>query len=423
VDVWESVAAHGIGRERVDVRGDLAPNVLGWRPMDENVERTGDEALVQAIAESVLFRKAPSSREVLLYLWKHREATPSEYAIGVDVLGRRADFDPKVDSTVRVQVSRLRQRLRDYYQGEGRSSERQLQIPAGGYRVEWAVVAQAVPPQAVSRRWVPWALCAGLGLVAADDLRLRLRTRPSLHPFLARFVERGRELQLVVPVPLFFRWPGASVVMRDFRVNEVGKRDQSPHLKSLTEKLGEPETTQLYTVASDTLAASTLSRYFEERGIPAAVMDSPAATVDLLASRDTALFVGPGSWPQMADLLGEMNFVLRSGTGQVISRNPRAGEPESFDTKAYSPVHSSSHGVFARLPGKGRNTQLLVFASSFNPALASLLTNQIYLDEMQKLHAKSGAPPYFEVVVEYERNGDRLLRLRPLLLRSVNASR
>jgi hypothetical protein len=102
--------------------------------------------------------------------------------------------------------------------------------------------------------------------------------------------------------------------MRDFRVNEVGKRDQSPHLKSLTEKLGEPETTQLYTVASDTLAASTLSRYFEERGIPAAVMDSPAATVDLLASRDTALFVGPGSWPQMADLLGEMNFVLRSGT-------------------------------------------------------------------------------------------------------------
>lgn len=83
-----------------------------------------ESALLEQVAKSALFRKAPASRELLLYLWQHRAEPLSEYAIGVDVLGRKPDFDPKTDATVRVQVSRLRQRLKEYYAGEGQSAER-----------------------------------------------------------------------------------------------------------------------------------------------------------------------------------------------------------------------------------------------------------------------------------------------------------
>lgn len=392
--------------------------------MGERFETTSDEALVQAIVDSALFRKAPAMRELFLYLWKHRETPPGEYAIGVDVLGRKADFDPKIDATVRVQVSRLRQRLRDYYGGEGQGASRRLHIPAGGYRVEWvAETATTTVAEPMGRRWLLPALGVGAGLLALDNLRLRLRGAPAVHPFLARLVQPGRPVHLVVPVPLFFRWPDASLVARDFRVNEVGRLESSPHLKELAERLGPPETTQLYTVASDTLAAASLSRHLEERGIPATVIDSPAATVDLLASRDTALFVGPGTWAQMAEWIGGANFVLRSGTGQLINRNPLPGEPPSFETVTHSPVHVSSHGVLARLPGRSPNTQLILFGSSFNPALVNLLTSPVYLDALEELHRKNGAPPFFEVVVAYERNGDRLLRLKPVLFRAVSVKR
>jgi DNA-binding response OmpR family regulator len=54
-------------------------------------------------------------RSLLLYLWKHQGEPISEYAIAVDALGRSPDFDPKADSTVRVQVARLRTKLKDFY--------------------------------------------------------------------------------------------------------------------------------------------------------------------------------------------------------------------------------------------------------------------------------------------------------------------
>jgi len=74
------------------------------------MESPGDDQIVQSITESPLFRKAPAARELLLFLWKQRDTPLTEYGIGVDALGRQPEFDPKTDATVRVQVSRLRQR-------------------------------------------------------------------------------------------------------------------------------------------------------------------------------------------------------------------------------------------------------------------------------------------------------------------------
>ena len=39
--------------------------------------------------------------------------------IAVEVFGRRTDHDPKQDSIVRTEATRLRARLRDYYADEG----------------------------------------------------------------------------------------------------------------------------------------------------------------------------------------------------------------------------------------------------------------------------------------------------------------
>lgn len=384
-----------------------------------------ESAQLEQVANSALFRKAPASRELLLYLWQHRAEPLSEYAIGVDVLGRKPDFDPKTDATVRVQVSRLRQRLKEYYAGEGQSAERRFSIPPGAYRLECSerLTPPEPPPARPTRRWLVPALATGLAVAVTDDLRLRWGGAPTLHPFLGKLFRPGRPVQLIVPVPLFFRWPTQTLVARDFRVNTASQLADSPHLSKLAAELGAPETTQLYTVASDTLAAAALSRHLEERGVPAVVIDSPAATVELLASRDTAVFVGPGTSAQFTDLIAGANFYLRQGTGQLINRAPQPGEPASFATTTHSTVHITSHAALARLPGRTPETQLILFASSFNPALTTLLTSPSQIDAIERLHEQNGAPPFFEIVIQYERNGDRLLRLQPVLFRTVSPSR
>lgn len=56
-----------------------------------------------------------------------------EYAIGVAVFGRGDRFDPRTDAVVRVEATRLRNRLREYYRQEGRADRMTIEIPKGCY--------------------------------------------------------------------------------------------------------------------------------------------------------------------------------------------------------------------------------------------------------------------------------------------------
>ncbi len=62
----------------------------------------------------------------------HREDL-KEYLIGVEVLGRHDSFDPKTDSIVRVEASRLRARLKQYYENSGKDDPILIDLPKGGY--------------------------------------------------------------------------------------------------------------------------------------------------------------------------------------------------------------------------------------------------------------------------------------------------
>ncbi|HEX7323981.1 MAG TPA: AAA family ATPase [Rhodanobacteraceae bacterium] len=103
-----------------------------------------EAARVQAQLERVLaadaFRGAPVLSRLLRYLVDASSAgtltPPKEYAIGVDVFGRGADFDPRVDTIVRVQARRLRKRLARYYETDGAYDRLRIGIPKGHYHAE-----------------------------------------------------------------------------------------------------------------------------------------------------------------------------------------------------------------------------------------------------------------------------------------------
>jgi len=56
-----------------------------------------------------------------------------EVVIAVEIYGRPADYDPKIDSVVRVEASRMRAKLKSYYDEEGSLDPILITIPKGAY--------------------------------------------------------------------------------------------------------------------------------------------------------------------------------------------------------------------------------------------------------------------------------------------------
>jgi hypothetical protein len=56
-----------------------------------------------------------------------------EYIIATEVFGRNSDYNSRIDSVVRVQASRLRAKLHEYYITEGKSDQVVIDLPKGHY--------------------------------------------------------------------------------------------------------------------------------------------------------------------------------------------------------------------------------------------------------------------------------------------------
>lgn len=90
-----------------------------------------------------------------------------EYAVGVEVFERDGNYDPRLDSIVRVEAGRLRSRLDEYYNGEGAGSPIRINLPRGGYSARFDRHEQPTAPQAPTapkapRSWAVIPLAVGL---------------------------------------------------------------------------------------------------------------------------------------------------------------------------------------------------------------------------------------------------------------------
>jgi hypothetical protein len=102
-------------------------------PTHEQIERLA----VQEILDAGLFERAPNLSRLFNYLVERHlagtNADLKEYTIATEALGRPSNFDQKKDSIVRVEMHRLRKRLRQHYLEGGAHSRFVLDIPEGTY--------------------------------------------------------------------------------------------------------------------------------------------------------------------------------------------------------------------------------------------------------------------------------------------------
>ncbi len=101
-----------------------------------------------------------------------------ESTIGSEVYDRGADFDPRADGIVRVEASRLRQKLAEYYRGAGETDTVRIDYPKGSY-VPTFRFAAVVEPSVEAPVATPITALAVLCCLAAGAV------------YWARFANRG----------------------------------------------------------------------------------------------------------------------------------------------------------------------------------------------------------------------------------------
>jgi TolB-like protein len=78
------------------------------------------------------------------------------YTIATEALNRPADFDPQLDSIVRVEIGRLRQALELHYLTHGAGAPLTISIPKGQYRPVFAETPPPPPPSPRPSAGAPW---------------------------------------------------------------------------------------------------------------------------------------------------------------------------------------------------------------------------------------------------------------------------
>ncbi|MFN7923056.1 MAG: tetratricopeptide repeat protein [Bryobacteraceae bacterium] len=130
-------------------------------------------AELERIVQSEQFSSARRLRSFLEFVVNSAlEGTEAKEAvIGVEVYGRDATYNPKTDSIVRAEASRLRAKLREYYDGPGQADPVVIELPKGSYvpafhpRQQAAAPEPSAPVEVRKRNRLP-AIAAALLLAA-----------------------------------------------------------------------------------------------------------------------------------------------------------------------------------------------------------------------------------------------------------------
>ena len=103
----------------------------------ESIGLEKQRAELRVVLQSQLFVRSPALAHLLSYLCEKSFAGEGsqikEYCIALDVFGRNESFDQDSDSIVRVEATRLRKRLAEYYSGQGVDHKVRITIPVGQY--------------------------------------------------------------------------------------------------------------------------------------------------------------------------------------------------------------------------------------------------------------------------------------------------
>jgi hypothetical protein len=386
---------------------------------------------VDRVIHSRTFETSEVHRRLLQYLAEKTLAGEAdrmkEYTIGIEAFGKPPSYDPKLDSIVRLQVSRLRQKLAAYYQSEGASDAMVVGVPKGAFKLTFEPAGSAPHPDLVSEtppsRWrtvpvlsvalavaIVWALVASVSLVRLQRTQPPPAERwtPELEALWEPLLDAKRPLLVSLGSPLFLRIPTLGF-FRDPRTNDPQDAATSDRVAALRKAFGEPEVLLVnpFTGTGEASAAFLIAKRLAARRPDITLTRSSIVSWQQIAD-DNLVFVGPPKFsPQLR--AAELTYDIVVEADGIRNRKPHAGEPEFLPDRIVSmpsrPSEGETHAVISRIPGLSGVGDIMILGGNASPdtlAAAEWLTQPWRAAELVQ-HLRStpgGMPRYFQVVVK-----------------------
>ena len=342
-------------------------------------------AEIDRLVNSHTLHGSESLCKLLRYLAEHairrHGVALKEYQIATEVFGRPADFDPQLDSLVRVQAGRLRSKIAEYYASEGSEDPIFVELPKGTYTLTFqsttpsskTILRDMREPEADkstggSHRFsrpifilsilLAIAVASIAGLLAGKitpsppstaDESAPAAFRVFWHPFVS-----GSDAPWVI-------FSNGAFVGRP----EIGLRYFNPARDS------REIITDNYTGVGEVLAVYNLNQVFTQLHHQIRVKRGSLFSLDD-AQNNNLIFVGsPVENLSLLDIPSTHHFVFqratsgpRNGDLAIVNVHPRAGEPKMvFGSRSGTPL-IEDYAIVGLVPGMNSARSVLILAGT-----------------------------------------------------------
>ena len=344
---------------------------------------------INRLVSSHALHGSESLCKLLRYLAKHAVDHPGtpikEFQIATEVFGRSADFDPQLDSMVRVQAGRLRSKLAEYYSSDGLEDAVVVELPKGTYVLAFhhrsvssakstpvapnGVASQEAHEKSTERRWGTEVISLSIFLAAAIVVIVWLMaTRTSAPVGLASETE---------PVPAAFRvfWRGFTSGQEEPWVvfsnaafvgrPETGMRYRDPAHDSGMAILDH------YTGVGEVLAVHELDRVFGMLHRRIRVKRGSLFSLDD-AKNNNLIFIGsPVENLSLLEIPGTQEFFFeqltsgpRRGDHAIINKHPQPDEAKEFFATPSGLPLTEDYAVLGLVKGINPGQSVLILAGN-----------------------------------------------------------
>jgi hypothetical protein len=347
-------------------------------------ERSQQLQQLEKIAQSPVLHGSESLCRLLHYLGEHALNRPGEhlkeYQIATEIFGRPADFNPQSDSTVRVQVGRLRSKLAEYYGANGMDDPIVVDLPKGSYAISFhhreksSRVADSLMPNGT--------LAANLGGNRTWQFAVTMCVLLASLGLMTMLLRRNQASNLASATPGF----RAPALYRKFWSPFVSAPEAPWVIFSNGAFVGRPETGMRYfdpardsrnlildhyTGVGEVLAMHALDQVFDSLHHPIRVKRGSLFSLDD-AQNDNLIFIGsPAENLTLRDLPSTRDFIFqrlssgrRKGDLAIINVHPEAKELSEFlGTPSALPL-DEDYAIIGFIPGLNPTRSVMILAGT-----------------------------------------------------------
>jgi len=375
------------------------------------LEVEASSAQVQRILQSKAFRTSEIHRNLLNYLAEKSLAGDAdnlkEYTVGLDVFAKPSSYDPRQESTVRMHVARLRQKLSEYYRTEGVDDPIIVDLPKGGFRVTFeprAVEAESAPlaaaPITLDRRhyWYEFGLAVALVLAIGCALYFGTRLREVQQAF-TKTSDWTPELRELWDPLISANRP---LILAVSTARPASGAGPASGLVRLGEFLGIRHTS-LQVLSGDQIEA------------PEVAMGNVVWIGSVTDNRQMqAMFAGR---PLTLEPDGIHNLHPNPGEPALLADQPQASPQDTEE----------SYALISRVPGLYGNGEVLYLSGNRAASVTggvNAFTDAVFAKKLvEKLRDANGSiPRYYQIVLKVRSMDDMPIEVSYLLHREVSAA-